>query len=88
MKLYPTLDGRISETAWVPYANALVEVKYYFAKVDNLLIYLKAHRGVSYDILNTSDDKVHQSMLDSAEEIEDNSLDQFNKLKAYLDKPL
>lgn len=83
----PTSDSRVFETSWVLSPNQLLEHKYYYARVGELLYVIQAQRGVSNDILP----KAHYSepvalTLSTTNQIEDNSLSQFNKLVAYLNK--
>jgi len=83
----PTNDPRIYETQWIGSASALIEVKYYYAKVDNLVFYIRAVRGVAFDAIKSTDD-VEQMVLDTDKVYEDNSQEQFKRLQKFLDSPV
>lgn len=84
--LNPTPDSRIFESSWfVDPKHPLIENKIFYAKVDNLLYYITAHRGPTTDDLEPTSEVKGMELGDS-EGIADNSADCFNDLQKFINK--
>lgn len=85
MNLEPTGDARIFQTQWTP--QGLIESKTYYAKVDDLLFYVTAHRGPTHDQVADTEGKVKGLVLNDSDGAQDDSLDCFNALVKHLNSP-
>lgn len=85
----PTNDSRIFETQWIPSDNALVERKYFYAKVGELVYVIMAWRGVGFETISRNPDDFNEPigyMFNTDKGLEDNSGAQFAKLVRFLNK--
>ena len=85
--MIPTNDPRIFETQWfIDADHPLIENKVFYSKVDNILFYITAHRGVSTDDLSMTNEVKSLTLADD-KGFEDTSADAFNALQKFLDTP-
>lgn len=88
--MLPTDNSNIRQTEWfVNPANPLLEYKIFSAKVGNLLYFITAKRGVTSAILPITEsfDKPIAVEVPEAQDIPDNSADQFAKLVKFINSP-
>lgn len=87
MNLTPTSNTHIFETQWfvVP-SQPLMEYKYYYAKVGEIIWVRTARRGVTMESIKPALDKVESVISDSTEEYADNSIECFKELENALTK--
>jgi len=65
-----------------------MQYKIFSAKVDELMYYAVARRGVTEDALEIATDEVVSVMTSNIADIKDNAGNQFEKLRKFLDKPI
>lgn len=84
-----TNDARIRQSAWVVNpSNPLMEYKIFTARMDNLLYYIKAERGITRESLDMTKTDVQSVVLKSMADIEDNSASQYELLRKFLNSPV
>jgi hypothetical protein len=80
----PTSDARIFETEWFRQPNSLLETKIYHSLQDGLMYYIFAYRGMNITLLAKNEPT--GALIDEPV-LQDNSLEQFNKLVKVLSTP-